>query len=67
MNHRSGSLFEDMYWINPDTISIVAREIDKYQSTIAKYHKRGYDEYNSQILTLEEMRKRFDISFKEVL
>lgn len=139
LNHRSGSLFEDMYWIDPDTVSIVTREIDDikesniiyskrtkkvigtygnlitihshphsyppsisdfnsnflnnygmgiicchdgkiflynanqkinyfaYQSTIAKYRKRGYDEYDSQILTLEEMKKRFDISFKEVL
>lgn len=27
LNHRNGSLFEDMYWINPDTISIVAMEV----------------------------------------
>lgn len=139
LNHRSGSLFEDMYWINPDTISIVAKETEDrkesniiyskrtkkvvkkhhnlitvhshpysyppslndfnsnyinnysmgiicchdgkiflysaaqkinyfaYQSDIAKYRKRGYDEYDSQLLTLVEMRKKFDIYFREVL
>ncbi len=139
LNHRNGSLFEDMYWINPDTISIVAMEVTDskevnviysqktrkvikkydnlitihthphsyppsindfnsnfknkygmgiicchngklflynaeqkingfvYETAIAKYRKRGYDEYNSQILALEEMKTKFAMSFKEVL
>lgn len=139
LNHRNGSLFEDMYWIDSDTISIVAKEVTDskeaniiysrktrkiikrydnlitihthphsyppsindfnsnfenkygmgiicchdgklflynakqkingfvYETSIAKYRKRGYDEYNSQMLALEEMKMQFDISFKEVL
>ena len=137
--HRSGSLFEDMYWIDPDTLSIIAKETENikeaniiysrktrkaintynnlitihshphsyppsisdfnsnfinnygmgiicchdgkiflyhakqkinhlaYQSAIAKYRKRGYDEYDSQIFSLLDMKKKFDISFREVL
>lgn len=139
LNHRNGSLFEDMYWIDSDTISIVAKEVTDskeaniiysrktrkiikrydnlitihthphsyppsindfnsnfenkygmgiicchdgklflynakqkingfvYETSIAQYRKRGYDEYNSQMLALEEMKMQFDISFKEVL
>ena len=26
--HRSGTLFEDMYWIDLDTLEVIAREID---------------------------------------
>lgn len=139
LNHRSGSLFEDMYWIDPDTVSIIAKEttdirernivysrktrkaIKKYdnlvtihshpysyppsisdfisnydhnygvgiicchngkiflynarqrvnylfyETAIAKYRKKGYDEFDSQILALEELKEHFDISFREVL
>lgn len=137
--HRSGSLYEDMYWITSDTISIVAQEIGdrketniiyspgtkriiksyddlitihshphsyppsisdfnsnyengygmgiicchdgklflynskqkidyfSYETSIAKYRKRGYDEYDSQIYALGKLMTQFNISFKEVL
>lgn len=137
--HRNGSLFEDMYWIDPDTISIVARETTdikernivysrktkeiirrydnlitihshprsyppslndfnsnyenhygmgivcchdgklflynaaqkinrfSYETAIAKYRKKGYDEFNSQRLAIEQLKEQFDISYKEVL
>lgn len=38
LNHRSGSLFEDMYWIDPDTVSIVA--IDDVKESNIIYSKR---------------------------
>lgn len=28
LNHRAGTLFEDMYWLNPDTAEIMAKELD---------------------------------------
>lgn len=40
LNHRSGSLFEDMYWIDPDTVSIVAREIDDIKESNIIYSRR---------------------------
>lgn len=28
LNHRAGTLYEDMYWINPDTAEVVAEELE---------------------------------------
>lgn len=28
LNHRAGTLYEDMYWLNPDTAEIMAKELD---------------------------------------
>lgn len=28
LNHRAGTLFEDMYWLDPDTAEIMAEELD---------------------------------------
>ena len=28
LKHRTGTLYEDMYWLNPDTAKIVASEVN---------------------------------------
>lgn len=138
LEHRSGTLFEDMYWLDIDTLEVIASETEqksesrikysratkkaiaknenllvihthpnsmppsvndfnsalknKYRlcivcchdgkifmyhskkhvvellnkGTIAKYKKMGYDDYESQILALEELQNNGEISFKEV-
>lgn len=138
LKHRSGTLFEDMYWIDIDTTEVVASETTQekeqriiyskntksiitqnnnlltlhthpnsmppsvsdfnsafsnnyricivcchdgkifiYQSnrkiskilhsfTIAKYKKMGYNEYESQLLSLCDFQNNGDIVFKEV-
>ena len=41
--HRSGTLFEDMYWVNPETLQVIASETSceleqcvKYSATTVK-------------------------------
>ena len=38
--HRSGTLYEDMYWIDLDSMSVIAREIDAAQEEMIVYSKR---------------------------
>lgn len=40
LSHRSGSSYEDMYWIDPDTLSIVARIVDSKIEGGIKYTRR---------------------------
>ena len=137
--HRTGTLYEDMYWINPHSISVIAKEITchkessiryskstrkilkehhglitihshphssppsfndllsnyqnhyslgiicchdgklflyyanepinyfVYETAIAKYRKKGYDEDNSQVFALKELEEKYDIRVREVL
>lgn len=70
LNHRSGTLLEDMYWIDIDTGEIIASETNIfeffYKGTVAKYENLGYDEYEAQIMALSEYEAKENISFKEV-
>ena len=138
LEHRSGTLFEDMYWIDIDSLEVVASETEQrsesrikysrttkkaiakhdnllvihthpnsmppsindfnsalrnkyrlcvvcchdgkifmyhskkyvvdffYKGTIAKYKKLGHNDFQSQMLALEELQSNGDISFKEV-
>lgn len=38
--HRSGTLYEDMYWIDLDSLSVIAFELDAKQEEIIEYSKR---------------------------
>lgn len=40
LNHRSGTQYEDMYWIDIDTLEIVASETDQRKEGSIKYSKR---------------------------
>ena len=40
--HRSGSLFEDMYWIDLDTISVIASETESREHSKINYSKKTY-------------------------
>lgn len=138
LEHRSGTKYEDMYWIDLDTLNVVAEEIntkaekriiyspatrraikryhnlltihthpdsfppsiddfnsnfdhkyvigivvchdgrlymysanervneDYYKLTVEGYLKCGYNEDEAQIMALSELKKNFDIHFKEV-
>lgn len=138
LEHRTGTLYEDMYWVDLDTMKIVAEETnadieeeivysvktkriikkynnlltihshpnsfppsisdinsnylnnysvgiivchngkiymysadeeisqDYYNLTVAEYLKQGYDECNAQVKALDEIKKKFNIRFKEV-
>ncbi|MBR2036961.1 MAG: hypothetical protein IKA09_04460 [Lachnospiraceae bacterium] len=138
LEHRTGTLYEDMYWIDLETMNIVAEETDAdveeeivysvktkriikkynnlltihshpnsfppsisdinsnylnnysvgiivchngkiymysadeeisqdyYNLTVAEYLKQGYDECNAQVKALDEIKKKFNIRFKEV-
>lgn len=37
LNHRSGSKFEDMYWIDLDTITVVAQEVNASNEEMIEY------------------------------
>ena len=137
LNHRSGTLFEDMYWIDADSGEIVAKLLDEkeeqkinytpaikgliknrrlitmhthpesfppsdadfnsafihgyyknliichdgkifvyssddiidrdlYSAYVEKFKKLGYNEYEAQIITLNNLAENHDIYFKEV-
>lgn len=138
LEHRSGTNYEDMYWIDPEKVMVVASELesesekeiiykenlidkiaqydnlitvhshpnsfppsindlnsnfvnnygigivvchdgkiflyssgqeisnDYYNLTVVEYLKSGYNEYEAQILALEELQSKFDILIKEV-
>lgn len=38
--HRSGTLYEDMYWIDLDTIQIVGREVERDIEEAVQYSRR---------------------------
>lgn len=143
LTHRSGTNYEDMYWINPDTLQIFASETDSqtkqkiiyskkttqliktaiknkvpiltihshpnsfppsiedlnsnfkhnyslgiicchngklftysssqhisklyYQIHMENYFKKGYNEYDSQLLALNKLQKNFNFYVKEVV
>lgn len=138
LQHRSGTLFEDMYWIDIDSLKIVASETEQksvsrikyskktkkaivkhsnllavhthpnsmppsindfnsalknkyhicvvcchdgkiflyhskkhvaeflYKGIITKYKRKGYNDFDAQVMTLTELQKNGDIFFKEV-
>ncbi len=138
LKHRTGTLLEDMYWIDIDSLKIVASETDQkiaskiryskktkkaiekntnllaihthpnsmppsindfnsalkngyhlcmvcchdgkiflyrakryvheflYKGHITKYKRRGYNDYDAQMIVLEELQRNNDIFFKEV-
>ena len=138
LKHRTGTLLEDMYWIDIDSLKIVASETDQkiaskvryskktkeaiekntnllalhthpnsmlpsindfnsafkngyhlcmvcchdgkiflyhakrhvheflYKGQITKYKRRGYNDYDAQMIVLEELQRNNDIFFKEV-
>ena len=39
---------------------------DYYNLAVAEYLKQGYDECNAQVKALDEIKKKFNIRFKEV-
>ena len=51
LNHRSGTLYEDMYWIDIDTGEIVASEVNQKVEKGIKYSKA----------TLREIKKHKNI------
>jgi hypothetical protein len=70
--HRTGTLFEDMYWIDLDSMSVVAKEVNSsipkkivYSDTTPKIIS-GYNEDEAQIAALLKIQQNFDIDFKEV-
>ena len=139
LKHRSGTKFEDMYWIDLNTLTVVAQESDSlnevrvdysqdtikviqrydglltihshpnsfppsiddfnsnflhnygigiivchdgkvfmysaneevsgnyYKLVVEGFLKQGYNEYEAQIHAIEELKRNFDIQFKEVL
>jgi len=42
LEHRSGTGFEDMYWIDPTSISIVAEETESYSEGKIEYAEKLY-------------------------
>lgn len=138
LQHRSGTMFEDMYWIDGDTGEIIASALNEqnesrieytqkilqainkrsniiamhthpssmppsvadfnsafkhnykinliichngtvfcyesneivdtilYNAYLKKYYSEGYTEYKAQIATLNQIKKNFDIKFREV-
>lgn len=42
LEHRSGTQYEDMYWIDLDTISVIAKEVDCKNKCKINYSKRTY-------------------------
>ena len=40
LNHRTGTLLEDMYWIDLDTISMVASEPDSVDAEQVNYSEK---------------------------
>jgi hypothetical protein len=37
LRHRAGTMYEDMYWLNPDTAAVIAAEIDGEQEEKIEY------------------------------
>lgn len=42
LEHRSGTLFEDMYWLDPDTAEIKAKELDGDVEEKVDYSKKQW-------------------------
>ena len=40
---------------------------DYYNLTVAEYLKQGYNECDAQVNTLDEIKNKFNIRFKEVI
>ena len=40
--------------------------VDYYQMLVEKYLKKGYDEYQAQVMTLRELVAKFDIMIEEI-
>lgn len=62
-----------MYWINPENEKVFVYTSDEeinedyYKLKVEKYLKSGYNEYEAQMLALEELQLQFNIYFKEVV
>lgn len=54
LKHRAGTLYEDMYWINPDTCEIVCKEIDGIIEEQIEYSSNTIDvvDKNQGLLTI---------------
>lgn len=39
LEHRSGTLFEDMYWLDIDTLEVIASETEQKSESIIKYSR----------------------------
>jgi hypothetical protein len=76
LQHRSGTLYEDMYWLNPDTSEIIAYEVnglieeevdeELFAAYVKKYRLEGKTEFEAQWNALESIKENTDIVFKEV-
>lgn len=60
LKHRSGTKFEDMYWINSETKSY-------FDLKVAMFKKKGYNESEARIKVIEYCCEHFDITYKEVI
>lgn len=56
LEHRAGTEYEDMYWIDLDTLTVVAKKLNL-----------GYNDCEARIITLQQMQETFEIVIKEVM
>ena len=52
LNHRSGTKYEDMYWLDLDTLDIIAKEVDRIikQEIVYSYStKRSIERYSNLV------------------
>jgi hypothetical protein len=74
--HRSGTLYEDMYWFDADTGGIIASEVNSSEEEQILYSNKinkaieNHDNIitmHTQIEALNELTKNYEIEFWEVL
>ncbi len=56
LEHRAGTEYEDMYWIDLDTLTVVAKKLNL-----------GYNDCEARIITLQQMQETYEIVIKEVM
>ncbi len=68
LKHRSGTLFEDMYWIDPKTIKVVAKETDSAAEGQIVYSKRTREivVQNENLITIHSHPNSFPPSISDI-
>lgn len=67
LNHRSGSEFEDMYWIDPMSLEIVAKEVSQIKEKSVAYSKKTqkYVKRNKGLITIHNHPSGFPPSIDD--
>lgn len=73
--HRSGTLLEDMYWVDMESGEIIASVVDSKDKqkiiypdhvNMAFYLKKGYNEEEAQLEALRKIQINYNMDFEEV-